>query len=104
MNKIKITQFDASDYLTDEESITEYLNAVLEENDSALLLAALGDIAKAKGMTQIAKDSGLSRESLYKSFATDAKPRFETIQKVLGALGVSLSVKPNYHLKTQMTS
>ena len=66
MKDIKITQFDASDYLTSEESIIEYLNAVLEENDSALLLSALGDIAKAKGMTQIARDSGLSRESLYK--------------------------------------
>lgn len=95
MNEIKITPFDASDYLTNDEAIAEYLNAVLEENDSALLIAALGDIAKAKGMTQIAKDSGLSRESLYKSLAADSKPRFETIQKVLGALGVSLAVKTN---------
>lgn len=99
MKDIKITQFDASDYLVDDESIAEYLNAVLEENDSALLYAALGDIAKAKGMTQIAKDAGLSRESLYKSLSVEAKPRFETIQKVLGALGVSLTVKPNVHIK-----
>lgn len=62
-------QFDASDYLTNDESIIEYLNADLEENDSVLLLAALEDIAKAKGMTQIAKDSALSRENLYKSYA-----------------------------------
>ena len=95
MDDMKITKFDVSDYLTCDESITEYLNAVLEENDTALLLSALGDIAKAKGMTQIARDSGLSRESLYISLATDAKPRFETIQTVLDALGVSLSVKPN---------
>lgn len=93
MNKIKITQFDASDYLTNDVAIAEYLNAVLEENDSALLIAALGDIAKAKGMTQIAKDSGLSRESLYKALTVDSKPRFETVQKVLGALGMSLTVK-----------
>ena len=91
-------QFDASDYLTNDESIIEYLNADLEENDSVLLLAALEDIAKAKGMTQIAKDSALSRENLYKSYARDAKPHFDTIEKVLDALDASLAVKANAHL------
>ena len=94
MNKIKITQFDASDYLTNDVAIAEYLNAVLEENDSALLIAALGDIAKAKGMTQIAKDSGLSRESLYKALAPGAKPRYDTVLKLAKAAGVKFTVEP----------
>jgi len=75
--KNKIAKFDASDYLDDEEMIAEYLNAVLEEDDQDLLLSAIGDIAKARGMKQIAKDSGLGRESLYKALAPGAKPRFE---------------------------
>lgn len=93
MKEINVTAFDVSDYLDDDETITEYLNAVLSENDPSLLLAALGDIAKARGMSQIAKDAGLSRESLYKALAVNAKPRFETVQKVLGALGISLVAK-----------
>lgn len=82
--------FDAADYLDSEESITAYLNAILEENDGALLASALGDIAKARGMTQIAKDAGIGRESLYKALRGDASPRFDTINRVLGALGVKL--------------
>lgn len=93
MNKFEITPFDVSDYLTDEETIKEYLQAILEENDFNLLLATLGNIAKARGMSEIAKNTGLSRESLYKSLSANAKPRFETIQKVLTALGFSLSIK-----------
>lgn len=89
---VTIVPFDAADFLNDDETIIGYLNAILEENDTGLLLSALGDIAKAKGMTQIAYDSGLSRESLYKALNENAKPRFETIQKVLSALGVKLSV------------
>ncbi len=90
----RMTKFDVSDYLTDEETIAEYLNAVIAEGDQDLLLSAIGDIAKARGMTQIAEASGLGRESLYKALAPGAKPRFETIIKVLRVLGVDLSLTP----------
>ncbi|WP_053765334.1 addiction module antidote protein [Leptospirillum ferriphilum] len=90
--KEKITDFDVSAYLDNEETIAEYLTVTLEENDPDLLLAALSNVAKARGMSQIAKDSGLGRESLYKALAPGAKPRFETIMKVMHALGVKLAV------------
>lgn len=86
--------FDAADYLDSEETITAYLNAILEENDDALLASALGDIAKARGMTQIAKDAGIGRESLYKALRSGASPRFDTISRVLGALGIKLIAVP----------
>jgi len=92
-----MTKFDVSDYLTDEETIAEYLNAVIAEGDKGLLLSAIGDIAKARGMKQIAEESGLGRESLYKALAPGAKPRFETVIKVLSVLGVDLSLKPAKH-------
>jgi len=90
----ELSTFDASDYLDSEETITAYLNAILEENDDALLASALGDIAKARGMTQIAKDAGIGRESLYKALRGGASPRFDTINRVLGALGVKLIAVP----------
>jgi probable addiction module antidote protein len=94
---VKVTElpiYDAADYLDSEEAITAYLNAILEENDDALLASALGDIAKARGMTQIAKDAGIGRESLYKALREGANPRFSTITRVLGALGVKLVAVP----------
>lgn len=94
MSKLDITPFDVSDYLNDEEDYKEYLQAILEEGNLNLLLSALGDIAKARGMSEIAKQSGLNRESLYKSLSPNANPRFDTIYKVLNALGLTLSVKP----------
>lgn len=90
--KEKITDFDPAAYLDSEETIAEYLTVTLEENDPDLLLSALSNVAKARGMSQIAKDSGLGRESLYKALAPGAKPRFETIMKVMHALGVKLTV------------
>jgi probable addiction module antidote protein len=90
----KTKKFDVSDYLKDEETIAAYLNAVLEENDQDLLLGAIGDIAKARGMKQIARKAGLGRESLYKALAPGAKPRFETIMGVLRALDVKLTLAP----------
>ena len=93
----RMTKFDVADYLTDEETIAEYLNAIMAENDQDLLLSAIGDIAKARGMKQIAEASGLGRESLYKALAPGAKPRFETIIKVLQVLGVNLSLAPVKH-------
>ena len=82
-----LPSFDAADYLDSEEAIAAYLNAIMEENDDALLASALGDIAKARGMTQIAKDAGIGRESLYKALREGANPRYDTIAKVIQALG-----------------
>ena len=92
INKIK--KFDVSDYLNDEETIAAYLNSVIEENDQDLLLGAIGDIAKARGMKEIAQKAGLGRESLYKALAPGAKPRFSTIMGVLRALDVNLMLTP----------
>jgi len=90
----ELLPFDAARYLNDEIAIAEYMTAVLETQDSDLLLLALADIAKAKGMAQVAKDAGLGRESLYKALAPGAKPRFDTIIKVARALGVRLTAEP----------
>ena len=90
----KLIPFDAAAYLNNEETIAEYLSAVMEKNDLDLLLAAVGDVAKARGMAKIARDSGLGRESLYKALAPGAKPRFETVMKVLQALGLKLHAEP----------
>lgn len=84
------TPFDAADYLDDEETIAEYLTAALEDDDPDMFLVAIKDVARARGMTQLAKDSGLGRESLYKALAPGAKPRYDTVLKVVKALGVRL--------------
>ncbi len=92
MNEITIREYDSVNYLDSEEMIAEYLSACLEDSNPDLFLMALGNVAKARGMTQLAKDTGLSRESLYKTFSPGTKPRFETILKISRALGVPLSV------------
>jgi len=84
-------EFDLSDYLTSEEDIAEYISQVLAEGDSDEFLRAIGHVAKARGMTQLAKDSGLGRESLYKAFRPGSKPQFDTVLRVLRALGIHLS-------------
>ena len=86
----KLLPFDAARYLTDDVAVAEYMTAVLETDDPDLLLLALGDVARARGMAQVAKDAGLGRESLYKALAPGSKPRFDTILKVARALGVRL--------------
>ncbi|SRR5258708_4787421 len=91
--KIKLLPFDAARYLNDDAAIAEYMAAVLETGDPDLLLLALGDVARARGMAQVAKDSGLGRESLYKALAPGAKPRFDTVLKVARALGVRLTAR-----------
>ena len=91
--KIRIADlpdFDPAEYLKDEDEMAAYLTAVLAENDSALLAAALGDIARARGMSDIARASGITREALYRALRPDAQPRFETISRVCTALGVKL--------------
>ncbi len=92
-SKIRLLPFDAARYLTDDKAVAEYMSAVLETGDPELLLAALGDVARAKGMARVAKDSGLGRESLYKALAPGAKPRFDTVLKVTRALGVKLTAQ-----------
>ncbi|QKF81754.1 addiction module antidote protein [Halarcobacter ebronensis] len=85
-----IKDFDISNYLDSKEIIAEYLSQVLQDGDMDELLNAIGYIAKAKGMTEISKDTGLGRESLYKTFAKGSKPKFETVLKVLNSLGIKL--------------
>jgi len=95
--KIKISEilaFDAAEYLASDEEVAAYLTTVLEENDAALLAAALGDIARARGMTQVAKDSGITREALYKALRPGSEPRFDTVSRVCAALGVRLVAQP----------
>ena len=82
--------FDMASLLDTDEAVSEYLSQVLAEGDTDELIRAVGHVAKARGMAQIAKDSGLGRASLYKAFAPGAKPRFDTVVKVMRALGVEL--------------
>ncbi|NTV66973.1 MAG: putative addiction module antidote protein [Chlorobaculum sp.] len=90
--KTTYATFDISEYLDNDEVITEYLSAAAEDPNPDVFVAALGDVAKARGMTQIAKASGLGRESLYKALSKGSHPRFETINAVLQALGVKFTV------------
>jgi probable addiction module antidote protein len=90
----ELAEFDATPYLSDETTIAAYLTDILEANDPALLAAALGDIARARGMSEIAKASGITREALYKALRADAQPRFDTINRVCTALGVRLVAQP----------
>jgi probable addiction module antidote protein len=89
-----LAPFDAADYLDDEETIVEYITAALEDPNPDVFLAAVRDVARARGMAQLAKDAGLGRESLYKALAPGAKPRYDTMLRVLHALGVKLSATP----------
>ena len=91
--KIRIADlpdFDPAEYLKTELDVAAYLTAIMEENDPALLAAALGDIARARGMSEIASASGITREALYKALRPNAQPRFDTISRVCTALGVKL--------------
>jgi probable addiction module antidote protein len=90
---IETRPWDAADHLETEEDMAAYLDAALEEGDPALVVAALGDIARAKGMSQIARETGLGRESLYKALSPTGNPEFATILKVVGALGLRLHVQ-----------
>lgn len=95
--KTKITdlpEFDMAEYLDDDAAIAEYLSIVLEEDDPDALVGALGTIARARGMTDIAKASGVTREALYRALRSGAHPRFDTVQRVLSALGLRLTAVP----------
>lgn len=86
--------FDASDYLDNEEIISEYLTAALEDENPDVFLAALADVAKARGISKVAQSTGLGRESLYKALSPGAKPRYDTILKILHGLGVKIAITP----------
>lgn len=90
MPKITTQQWDPVEHLKSEEDMAAYLEAALEEGDPALVAAALGDIARSKGMTQVAHDTGLGRESLYKALSASGNPEFATVMKVVSALGLKL--------------
>jgi probable addiction module antidote protein len=91
-----LTTFDMAALLSSDEAISEYLSQVLADGDNEEFLRAIGYIAKARGMAQIAKDSGMGRESLYKAFAPGAKPRFDTVLRVMHALGIDLHAQPGH--------
>ena len=96
MAKTKTTRFDVAEHLRTSADMAAYLEACLEKSngDAAFVAKALGDIARAKGMTQVARDAGLSRESLYKALSGDRTPGFDTILKVVHALGIELHAAP----------
>jgi probable addiction module antidote protein len=89
---LKVKPFDTSAFLDDEEVIAEYLTAALEDANPDVFLAAVGQVAKARGMSAVAESTGLGRESLYKALTPGAKPRYDTVLKVLQGLGVKLTV------------
>jgi probable addiction module antidote protein len=91
---VKISKFDPADYLDSDEAIAEYLTEALEDDDPAFIADALGVIARAKGMTDIAASTGLGRESLYKSLSSGGNPAFGTVLKVVRALGMRLEARP----------
>ena len=96
MTKIQTTRYDVAEHLRTQEEMAAYLEACLAAaaGDAAFVAKALGDIARAKGMAQVARDAGLSRESLYKALSGERSPGFDTILKVMGALGLQLHAKP----------
>jgi len=98
MSKTKTTRYDVSEHLRTPEEMAAYLEACFEEanGDAAFIAKALGDIARAKGMAQVARDSGLSRESLYKALSGESSPDFDTILKVMDALGLKLHAEASH--------
>jgi probable addiction module antidote protein len=89
---VKLTPWDSAEYLKTDEQIAAYLEAVLEDGDPALITKALGNIARAKGMAQVAQNAGLGRESLYKALSGEKDPRFSTVMKIIHALGLRVTV------------
>ncbi|MFK8251793.1 addiction module antidote protein [Ancylobacter terrae] len=91
---LETTRWDAADHLDSPEAIAAYLEAAFEDGTPALITAALGDVARARGMTSLARDTGVAREALYRALSENGNPEFATILKVLGALGLTLTVGP----------
>ena len=90
----KATAWDAADYLETEADIAAYLNAAFEDGDTSVIAAALGDVARAKGMTQLSKETGITRDGLYKALSPAGNPSLDTVQKVVRAFGLKLDVSP----------
>lgn len=95
--KVKTTPWDAVEHLKKEEDMAAYLEAAIEDGDPVVISAAIGDIARAKGMSQIARDTGLGRESLYKALSPGGNPEFATILKVVRALGLKFHIEASAH-------
>lgn len=95
MKKLTTTPFDVANYLQTHEEQALYLSTVLESGTKEEFLIALNDVARARGMSEVAKEANLNRESLYKSLNPKAKPQFETISKVINALGFHIQITPN---------
>jgi probable addiction module antidote protein len=91
-SKVKTVPWDAADYLKTDVDVANYLEAAFEDGDPAVVAAALGDVARAKGMSQIAQTAGLGRESLYKALSAEGNPEFATVLKVIRALGLKLKI------------
>ena len=91
----KAAKWDASEYLETEADIAAYLNAAFEDGDTSVISAALGDVARAKGMTQLARETGITRDGLYKALSPTGNPSFDTVQKVMRAFGLKLDVTVN---------
>jgi probable addiction module antidote protein len=94
MSKAKTKPFDPAKYLDDSESIAAYMSDALESEDPAFVADALGIVARARGMSEVAREAGVSRESLYRSLSTDGNPEFATVLRVIRALGLQLSATP----------
>ena len=99
MSQAKTKPFDPAEYLDDSESIAAYMSEALESEDAAFVADALGVVARARGMSEVAREAGVSRESLYRSLSTDGNPEFATVLRVIRALGLRLSVTAIPHKK-----
>ena len=99
MSQAKTKPFDPAEYLDDGESIAAYMSEALETEDPAFVADALGVVARARGMSEVAREAGVSRESLYRSLSTDGNPEFATVLRVIRAMGLRLSVTPIIHKK-----
>jgi len=91
---VETKKWDVADHLDTDERIALYLEAVFEDGDPTLIAAAIGDVARARGMSQVAKDTGLSRENLYRALSEDGNPEFATVLKVIRAIGYDLTIVP----------
>lgn len=94
MDAVKFSRYDTADYLKTEEEIAAYLDAIMEDGDPALVAAALGDVARARNISKLARDVGMSREGIYGALSGEGNPSFATVMKIAGALGFRLSFQP----------
>lgn len=94
MDAVKFSRYDTADYLKTEEEIAAYLDAIMEDGDPALVAAALGDVARARNISKLARDVGMSREGIYGALSGEGNPSFATVMKIAGALGFRLSIQP----------